>query len=173
VADDYLTVRHQIQCIHGGQFTFMPPPMHPLTVRQASVVTEEDILLNGMVVGCPNIGPGLKPCIKATVITKGRTINIITDHQRVVEEGFQALSDGVPPGAIIFAMPMVHPEFEENPPTTAMVPCCSPSGGGGGGGGAGGGGGGGMGGWGAWGDGDCSGGFGQAAKLGNPLVGPF
>jgi hypothetical protein len=99
--------------------------MHSLTVRNASVVTEEDILMRGMIVGCPQAGPGIKPCMKAVTILLGKTFNLITDRERPLEECFRALSDGVPPG-MIYALPMVHPVFGPNPPTRKMKPCGEP-----------------------------------------------
>jgi hypothetical protein len=55
----------------------------------------------------------------------GRTFNLITDRERPLEECFQAISDGVPPG-MIYALPMVHPVFGPNPPATRMEPCSPP-----------------------------------------------
>ena len=56
----YLNHRAILQCTHGGRVMLIPPPFRSLWVMQSPVITEPD-LMQAFIIGCPQIGPGIKP----------------------------------------------------------------------------------------------------------------
>jgi hypothetical protein len=85
--------------MHGGRVLLMPPPMRSLNIMQSPVVTDVD-LMQAIIIGCPQIGPGIKPCIKITAILMGRAIQIQVDGETPILDSLQAMTDGNPPGLV-------------------------------------------------------------------------
>ena len=77
----------------------LPPPFRSLDVMQSPVVTDID-LMKAVIVGCPQIGPGLKPCTKIMTIIMGRAIQIRVDGEIPILYSLRAISDGNPPGLV-------------------------------------------------------------------------
>ena len=95
----YLNHRATLMCVHGGQVMLFPPPFRSLWIMQSPVVTEPD-LLQAVIIGCPQIGPGLKPCTTMTSVLMGLSMEIQTDGEVPILDSLQALTDGVPPGLV-------------------------------------------------------------------------
>jgi hypothetical protein len=76
-----------------------PPPYRSLWIMQSPVVTEPD-LLQAVILGCPQIGPGLKPCTKITAIQIGRALEIQIDGEVPILDSLMAMTDGGPPGIV-------------------------------------------------------------------------
>jgi len=77
----------------------IPPPMRSLSIMQSPVVTDVD-LMQAIIIGCPQIGPGVKPCIKITTILMGRAMQIQIDRETPILDSLQAMTDGNPPGLV-------------------------------------------------------------------------
>ena len=95
----YLNHRAILQCTHGGRVVFVPPPYRSLYVTGSPVVTDVD-LLEAFIVGCAQIGPGLKPCTRVIFILAGRAQLIDVDRQIPLLDTLRALTDGVGPGIV-------------------------------------------------------------------------
>jgi len=95
----YLNQRAILQCVHGGQVVIVPMPMRSLHVMHSPVLTEQD-LLKAVVVGCPQMGPGLKPCTKIVQVIVGQSFQIKVDQETPILDTLQAMTDGCPPGLV-------------------------------------------------------------------------
>jgi len=95
----YLNHRAMLQCTHGGQVILFPPPFRSFNVMQSPALTDMD-LLKAMIVGCPQVGIGVKPCTKVVMIIVGRAIQIYVDGETPLLDSLQALTDGIPPGEV-------------------------------------------------------------------------
>jgi hypothetical protein len=95
----YLNHRAIIQCVHGGRVMLFPPPFRTLEIINSPVVTETD-LMEAVIVGCAQIGPGLKPCTKITSILMGRSLQFQVDGEVPILDSLRAMSDGGPPGMV-------------------------------------------------------------------------
>lgn len=95
----YLNHRATLQCAHGGQVMLIPPPFRSFHPMGSPVITDFD-LMNAVIVGCPQIGPGLKPCTKITAILMGRSFLFTVDGYAPLLDTLMALTDGVAPGVV-------------------------------------------------------------------------
>src|SRR4051794_6970653 len=95
----YLNHRAILQCTHGGRVMLIPPPFRSLWTMNSPVVTEPD-LLKAPIIGCPQIGPGLKPCTKITVILMGKALQIQIDGEVPILDSLRAMTDGSAPGIV-------------------------------------------------------------------------
>jgi hypothetical protein len=95
----YLNHNATLQCTHGGQVMMIPPPMRSLYIVESPVVTDVD-LYEAMIIGCPQIGPGIKPCLKIIEILMGEAIQIEVDGETPILSSLEAMTDGVPPGMV-------------------------------------------------------------------------
>ncbi|MFN7916984.1 MAG: hypothetical protein U0Q55_16695 [Vicinamibacterales bacterium] len=95
----YLNQRATLQCVHGGTVMIIPMPMRSMHVMDSPVLTDQD-LLKAFIIGCPQIGPGLKPCTKIVQIILGRSMQIDVDGETPILESLMALTDGVAPGIV-------------------------------------------------------------------------
>jgi len=73
--------------------------MRSLNITGSPVVTDRD-LMSAFIVGCPQIGIGLKPCIKIVAIIMGRAIQIQVDGETPILDSLRAMTDGSLPGMV-------------------------------------------------------------------------
>src|SRR5213594_2164139 len=95
----YLNHRATLQYTHSGKTVLITPPMRSMHIMQSPVLTDQD-LLKAFIVGCPQIGPGIKPCTKIIQIIVGRSFQIQVDSETPILESLMALTDGGPPGLV-------------------------------------------------------------------------
>lgn len=95
----YLNHRALLQCTHGGHVMLFPPPLRSFNVMQSPVLTDMD-LLRAIIIGCPQVGIGIKPCTKVVMIIVGRAVEIHVDGETPLLDSLQALTDGMPPGEV-------------------------------------------------------------------------
>ncbi len=57
---------------------------------------------NRAIVGCPNIGPTIKPCIKTLKVKRGYSSFIRIDGHSVCLSTVLGLTDGTPPGTVTY-----------------------------------------------------------------------
>lgn len=93
----YLNHASVLTCTHGGKVQLMPPAYRSFYVQGTPVLTERD-LMAALIVGCPQVGVGIKPCTKVTQILLGRARDIRVDGDTPILENLLALTDGAPPG---------------------------------------------------------------------------
>lgn len=93
----YLSHASILKCSHGGTVQFVPPPSRSYYIKQRPILTEPD-LLKAFIIGCPQVGPGLKPCTKVVRVMIGKAVDIRTDSEVPLLESLKALTDGSPPG---------------------------------------------------------------------------
>jgi hypothetical protein len=76
-----------------------------MSVDGSPVLTANDLLMRAFIVGCPQIGPGLKPCLKVISILFGRARNFYVDQNSMqdipVLETLKAMTDGMVPGLLL------------------------------------------------------------------------
>jgi hypothetical protein len=94
-----LTANAVVTCIHGGSVTLIPQQA-TVTIQDGAVLCEGD-LLGAPIVGCPQAGPGIKPCtsvmatlpesVSPTVSVGGRAVHLDT---------LDGTTDGSPPGTL-------------------------------------------------------------------------
>ena len=99
----------RVMCIHGGQVVFVPS-QQVVMVGGAPALTMPD-LMAAMIVGCPQAGPGIKPCTKiitgepalsASPVSSVAGMPLLIANQVGAPGG---VTDAVPPGMIIVAFP--------------------------------------------------------------------
>ena len=99
----------RVTCIHGGQVVFVPS-QQVVMVGGAPALTMPD-LMAAMIVGCPQAGPGIKPCTK--IITgepalSASPVSSVAGMPLLIAKQVGApggVTDGVPSGKIIVAFP--------------------------------------------------------------------
>ena len=95
----YLNHAARLTCVHGGTVQLIPPPRRSTHVQRSPILTEQD-LLKAVIVGCPQIGIGLKPCTKVVSVVTGRSIDIKVDGETPILNTLKAITDGVAPGLV-------------------------------------------------------------------------
>lgn len=93
----YLNHAAVLTCAHGGVARFMPPPRRSFHIQGSPILTEPD-LLKAVIVGCPQVGTGIKPCTRIVQIMLGRARQILVDGEIPLLENLMAMTDGNPPG---------------------------------------------------------------------------
>ena len=76
---------------------FLPLSPRSLIIKGSPVLTESD-LLSSTIVGCTQVGPGIKPWTKISQIVIGKAKQISVDGDIPLLEHLQAMTDGSPPG---------------------------------------------------------------------------
>lgn len=93
----YLNHAAIIRCTHGGTVRLFPPSVRSYYIEGRPVITDMD-LLRAVIIGCPQVGPGLKPCTRIVSILMGRALQIKVDGETPILKTLKALTDGVAPG---------------------------------------------------------------------------
>jgi hypothetical protein len=77
-----------------------PAPQRTMHSMQSPVVTDQD-LFKAIIVGCGQVGPGVKPCTKIVQILFGLARTIFVENEEIpILDTLQALTDGSPPGIV-------------------------------------------------------------------------
>jgi hypothetical protein len=92
----YLTHAAVITCLHGGMVQFNP--VQPSWEIMGQPVLTVDAVENAAIVGCPQMGPGIKPCTKVVTITVGRAAHAESDGRIPLLNTLDFITDGNPPG---------------------------------------------------------------------------
>ena len=104
-----LNAAARVMCIHGGQVVFVPS-QQVLMIGGMPALTLPD-LLAATIVGCPQAGPGIKPCTKiitgepalsASPVSSVAGVPLLIANQIGPPGG---VTDGVPPGMITVVFP--------------------------------------------------------------------
>src|SRR5690348_11451347 len=91
--------------MHAGQVTLVPRQQKVL-VGGAPAMGLSDIA-GSLIVACPQIGPGIKPCTTVVSAIPGVSTSpkVMVMGQPALVQSVQGMTDGVPPGMIICVSP--------------------------------------------------------------------
>lgn len=92
----YLTAASVIMCTHGGTLKFVDLRGRAES-NSAGVLTTESVLA-AVIVGCPQVGPGVKPCLKVIEITKGISRMLQIDGIPALTDELDFITDADPLG---------------------------------------------------------------------------
>jgi hypothetical protein len=93
----YLTTGSVIMCTHGGVLQFADKRGRAESDSTA-VLTTQSILM-ATIVGCSQVTPATKPCLKIIQITKGISKIFEVDGVSAITDEFDFVTDGDPPGS--------------------------------------------------------------------------
>jgi len=93
----YLTTGSVIMCTHGGILQFAD--MRGRAESDSTALLTAQSVLQATIVGCSQLGPGIKPCLKIIQITKGTSGIFQVDGVSAVTDELDFVTDGNPPGS--------------------------------------------------------------------------
>ena len=92
-----LTTNAVITCVHGGHVTVVPGQTEE-SIQGGFVLRVSD-LLGAPIIGCPQAGPGIKPCTTVLAANPGSWAStVLVAGEPALLDTFTAATDGVPPG---------------------------------------------------------------------------
>lgn len=94
----WVTVDALMQCAHLGKVGLVASQSW-VTIDGRPVLVQADPE-GRPIVGCPNIGPTIKPCTTTLKVQAGYSSWIRVDGQPVVLDVVTGLTDGTPPGVV-------------------------------------------------------------------------
>ncbi len=94
-----LTQDAVLVCTHELGVVGIVPTQSLVTVNGRRVLVEPDPVARP-IVGCPNIGPTIKPCTSTLVVQAGYSDLVRIDDRRVCLDPVTGLTDGTPPGTV-------------------------------------------------------------------------
>ena len=99
-----ITVDAKIGCAHSpmGRVTNQPS-QNLVTIQGRPALVERDPE-GRSIVACPNIRPGIKPCLLTLVVQKGYSSLIRVDDRRICLDTVTGLTDGTPPGVVLYTV---------------------------------------------------------------------
>lgn len=99
-----LTTNAVITCVHGGVVTLLPK-QEVVSIEGGFVLCLGD-LEGAPIVGCPQAGPGIKPCTTVLAPLPGSFApNVLVAGRPAHWQPFTAVTDGVPPGMVLVTFP--------------------------------------------------------------------
>src|SRR5262249_33050924 len=95
-----LTANAAVTCIHGGTVTLVPQQT-TVAIQNGAVLCEGD-LIGAVIVGCPQAGPGIKPCTSViSTLPDSVSPTVSVDGRAVHLDTLDGQTDGNPPGSLI------------------------------------------------------------------------
>jgi hypothetical protein len=95
-----LTSAASLSCPHGGRVAVIPK-QQKVAIQGGFVLRETD-LIGAPIAGCPQAGPGIKPCTTVLAPNPGSSApTVLVQGLPVLLQTFTALTDGVPPGVVV------------------------------------------------------------------------
>jgi hypothetical protein len=94
-----LTEDAVLVCAHELGIVGIAAAQHLVTVEDRRVLVEVDPE-GRPIVGCPNIGPTIKPCTTTLRVQTGYSDLIRIDGRRACLDTVTGLTDGTPPGTV-------------------------------------------------------------------------
>jgi hypothetical protein len=95
-----LTTNATIMCDHGGQVMPILPRQGQVSVDGGFVLRLSD-LVGATIVGCPQAGPGIKPCTTVMAPLPGSFApTVLVGGEQVLLQTMIAATDGVPPATV-------------------------------------------------------------------------
>ena len=93
----YLTIDSELMCCHGGKVKLTSSSRS--RIRDSGILTESD-LCGATINGCPQVGPGVKPCtrVEEVLVGQARGIKSRASHSPLLLENVVAQTNSSPPG---------------------------------------------------------------------------
>jgi hypothetical protein len=99
-----LTANATIMCVHGG--TVAPEPQQTSVIIEGGPVLCEGDLVGAAIIGCPQAGPGIKPCTSVIATLPESVSPMVSAGGRAVHlDTLDGQTDGNPPGTLIVIDP--------------------------------------------------------------------
>jgi hypothetical protein len=98
-----LTEDADIRCQHVGGKVILHPLQGLVTINGRRVLVEPDPE-GKTIVGCPNVGPAIKPCQLTLKVATGYSAFMRVDGRRVCLDTVTGLTDGTPPGVVLYTV---------------------------------------------------------------------
>lgn len=86
--ESVMSCRSVLRCIHGGEVTLSETRDVPLSAA---------LLLRASIFGCPNVGPGIVPCV--AVVSVSCDGESLAGDEDWLGQNFRAVTNGTPPGS--------------------------------------------------------------------------
>jgi hypothetical protein len=91
-----VTTQATVMCPHGGRLELVAE-RSDITVRGGGAVVGDRDVLRAPILGCPQAGPGIKPCTKVVSLTPGSTsLKVKVGRQAACVAALSGITDGVP-----------------------------------------------------------------------------
>jgi hypothetical protein len=98
-----LTEDPDICCQHVGGKVILHPLQGLVTIAGRRVLVEPDPE-GKSIVGCPNVGPTIKPCQTTLKVEAGYSEFLRIDGRRICLDTVTGLTDGTPPGVVKYTV---------------------------------------------------------------------
>jgi hypothetical protein len=105
-----LTEDAVLVCKHRGKVG-IEATQHWVTVKKKRSVLVETNPEARPISGCPNRGPGIKPCLTTLPVKKGYSDLLRIDGKRVCLDTVTGLTDGTPPGIVEYIVQTTGQDF--------------------------------------------------------------
>ena len=100
---NFLTENAALVCDHAVGVVAIEPSQTLVTIANQRVLVETDPEKRP-ISGCPNVGPGIKPCSLTLKVRKGYSELVSIEGRRVCLDTVTGLTDGTPPGAVAYTV---------------------------------------------------------------------
>ena len=97
----WLTEDAVLVCAHEVGLVGIKTSQNFVTVNRRRVLIDDNPE-TCPIVGCPNTGPSIKPCTQTLKVREGYSKFIRIEGQRICLETVVGLTDGTPPGTVIY-----------------------------------------------------------------------
>jgi len=87
-----------LQCTHAGNVENKPGQSFVFITKRLVLVDNDPE--GRKIGGCPNTGPGIKPCLTTLAVKEGYSVFVRITQQRVCLDSVSGLTDGTPPGVV-------------------------------------------------------------------------
>ena len=94
-----LTVDALVVCTHEMGIVQNVATQSLVTIGRRKVLVEIDPQ-GRTIAGCPNVGPGIKPCLATLVVKEGYSDLLRINGKRVCLDTVTGYTDGTPPGVV-------------------------------------------------------------------------
>jgi hypothetical protein len=88
-------------CSHALGVIRNAPCQSLVTINKRRVLVERDPV-SWTIVGCPNVGIAIKPCTSTLAVQVGYSDLIRIDGRRACLDSISGLTDGTPPGTVLY-----------------------------------------------------------------------
>ncbi len=97
----FMTEDARVVCKHENGVVGIIGTQKLLTINGRKVLVDNDPE-GRPIAGCPNVGATIKPCTTTLKVTKGYSNFIRADGKRVCLDTVTGLTDGTPPGTVVY-----------------------------------------------------------------------
>ncbi|HEV2914241.1 MAG TPA: hypothetical protein VGX92_13270 [Pyrinomonadaceae bacterium] len=108
----FLTEDAVIVCLHERGIVQNAPSQDWVTIAGRRVLVEVDPE-GRPIKGCPNFGVGIRPCLTTLKVQVGYSDWIRVDGHRVCLDTVTGLTDGTPPGTVMYKVNQAGQPFVE------------------------------------------------------------